>query len=181
MNAEHIVCILVLGSNVGDRYQYLQAAYQMLAAHPQIHMLKASPVYESAALCPEGAPESWNKPHLNAAIQCITTLPPEALLAAAKLTERDVGRIARERWAPREIDIDILAYGEQRIDTPTLSIPHSGLHERCFAIIPFAELWPDWCYPLPGDAHGPTAANLASQFSADELTKTGLTLGATDA
>jgi len=82
-----------------------------------------------------------NQPRfLNAAVQVDTELSPEALLLAAKAIERKLGREERTRFGAREIDIDILVYGDERRDTPTLTIPHPRMAERPFVQAPLAEL-----------------------------------------
>lgn len=77
---------------------------------------------------------------LNAVVQVDTELTPEALLLAAKEVERELGRQPRTRFGPREIDVDVLLYDEERRDTPELTIPHPRLHERPFVQAPLAEL-----------------------------------------
>jgi 2-amino-4-hydroxy-6-hydroxymethyldihydropteridine diphosphokinase/dihydropteroate synthase len=142
--------ILGLGSNCGDRLGFLRTAIQKLkATHPSsdIDVLAISPLYESDALLPENAPESWNQPFLNLCILCKTHLDPLALLKKIKGIEEQLGRQKRERWAPREIDIDILAMGHLVFESADLKIPHPSLLNRPFALLPFADIAPDWKFP----------------------------------
>lgn len=80
---------------------------------------------------------------LNAAVRIETRLAPRELLQTILAAERRLGRERTERWGPRNIDIDILVYGEETIDEPGLHIPHPRLHERAFALAPLAEVLPD--------------------------------------
>ncbi len=155
--------IIGLGSNLGNRESYLDHAIAEL--QKSVTDIHRSPIYESPALLLPGSPEEWNTPFLNMAIMGKTTLTPEAILLEAKRIEHEMGRETGKRWAPREIDIDILAWDNQVIRTPTLSIPHISLLERDFALLPLADLWPHWHYPVPGEAFGKTAAQLALQLS----------------
>ncbi len=145
--------ILGLGSNCGDRLHYLRQAIQRLQP---LGVIAISPLYESDALLPEGAPEDWNRPFLNLAVSCQTSLSPEHLLAETQAIEKQIGRTVRGRWAPREIDIDILAMGDLVIQQPHApqfpTLPHPGLIHRPFAALPFADLAPDWRVPT-AEAH----------------------------
>lgn len=134
---------LGLGSNEGDRLAYLRSAIGLLSR--EVRVLRASPVYESQAMLPAEAPSdgSWDRPFLNLALECETSLSPEALLALLKRVEQKVGRESRSRWAPRPIDVDILASDGPAVSSPGLVIPHPGLLGRPFALLPLADLWPD--------------------------------------
>ncbi|HUP57380.1 MAG TPA: 2-amino-4-hydroxy-6-hydroxymethyldihydropteridine diphosphokinase, partial [Bdellovibrionota bacterium] len=152
--------ILGLGGNEGDRIGLLRAAVRVLAfSVPGLRVLAASPLYESDALLPAHAPSdgSWNLPFLNLALECETRLEPAELLAALKAAERRLGRVDRERWAPRRIDIDILAFAEGFVRTAGLEIPHPGLLERPFALLPLLDLWPRWSHPTDAARAGTLA------------------------
>jgi len=138
--------IFGVGSNIGDRLAYLNQAATGLGEI--ITDIKISPVYESLAVLPENAPESWNMSFLNAAISGKTSLTPHQLLQFIKLLERKIGRTENyQKWSPRIIDIDILAMDDLMIDEENLKIPHPHLLERPFALLPFADIAPDWQYP----------------------------------
>lgn len=141
LNDNNIMVVLGLGSNVGDRQAYLDKAQAALGAH--LSGIRASNVMETPALLPEGAPPEWDMPFLNMAVAGYTGLEPEALLAVCKGVEQQLGRQARGHWGPREIDIDILAYGTRKINLPELSIPHKELLKRDFAWMPFNEVAPE--------------------------------------
>ncbi len=156
--------ILGLGSNIGNRMQYLRQAVDVLRATKELNVIQLSPVYESDALLPEGAPSSWDQPYLNMAISCNTSLHAETLLQQLKAIESQVGRDAGGRWGPRVIDIDILAWGDAVINNTHLTIPHQGLPERPFALWPLADLAPKWVYPAPGIHYGKTASLLCAPW-----------------
>ncbi|HEX4926115.1 MAG TPA: dihydropteroate synthase [Bdellovibrionales bacterium] len=140
--------IVGLGSNRGDRLANLRWALLELKAVASLHAV--SPVYESEAMLPEGAPAEWNRTFFNLAAEVETTLAPESLLAAVKKIEAKLGRSSAERWAPREIDLDLLALERGSYRAAGLEIPHPGLAERPFALLPLLDLWPEyWAGPHP--------------------------------
>ena len=153
--------ILGLGSNVGDRAALLAAAAGKLRA--QVKEMRLSSLHETPALLPQAAPEAWNVPYLNQALAGRTALSPRALLQFVKAVEAMLGRQERGRWGPREIDIDILAYGGEVIAEPDLRIPHADLLTRAFALKPLAEVAPHWIYP-EGVYAGKTAAQLVTEL-----------------
>ena len=148
---------LGLGSSDRDALGWLRRAVAALKAEPGLRMLAISPIYESDALLPPDAPASWNVPYLNLAVSLevdAQELSPLALLDRIKKIEKRLGRQERERWAPREIDIDILAWTGVRLQTEQLSIPHPGLIDRPFALLPLAEVAAGELVPMPGDLPG---------------------------
>lgn len=156
--------ILGLGTNLGDRLANLRQAYQLIKKIPQCSVLQASPVYISDALLPENAPQAWDRPHLNLALRCETTLTPLELLQQTKQIERQLKSSDKEHWGPRVIDIDLLAWDDLIVYDDTLHIPHEHLHERPFALWPLADIAPRWCYPLPGPFKGKTASELVAPW-----------------
>lgn len=128
---------LLLGSNMGKRWQNLTDANRLIATKCG-HLMAASAVYETAA---------WGNTEqdsfLNQAISISTQLSPQNLLEELKNIERELGRADTTKWGPRIIDIDILLYGNHIVDLPDLSVPHPYLHERKFALLPLAEIAPD--------------------------------------
>ena len=134
--------LLGLGSNLGDRSANLEKAMGALAALSGTSLLRWSTVYESEALLAPKSPPAWDKPFLNVAVELSTPLKPHNLLAATQEIERSLGRVAGERWAPRVIDVDMLAYDDESIVTPDLVIPHVGVSERAFVLAPLAEIVP---------------------------------------
>lgn len=144
MSGERVQTVyLGLGTNLGDRRKNLEAAYGALA--PQVQVKRQSKVYETPAWGYEDQPA-----FLNAAVKAETELSPQDLLVFLKGLERKLGRTDSFRWGPRLIDIDILFYDDQVINTPTLVVPHPHLHERAFVLVPLRDLDPDLVHPLTG-------------------------------
>jgi len=119
---------LALGSNLGDRAGYLQAARTALP-EAGITLTRASRVAETEPIGVENQPR-----FLNQVLEVETSLEPRPLLDAVKDIERRLGRTARQRWGPREIDIDILRYDGRSVDEPGLHIPHPELQNRPFLL-----------------------------------------------
>lgn len=137
---------LGLGSNLGDRRRNLEAALDALRAHPQIAVTAVSSFLETD---PVGGPPGQGK-FLNAAAKIETDLSPEALLEELKRVERALGRKPGPRWGPREVDLDILLYGDTILDTEALTIPHPRMCERRFVMEPLAEIAPAARNPVTG-------------------------------
>lgn len=162
--------ILGLGTNIGNREEYLSEAIRMLG-ESVLTAMEFSPVYESEAYVTTQAPEAWRSmAFLNMAVSGETHLSPEQLLKEIKTIEGRVGRQYRGTWGPREVDIDILAYGHTVVDSPSLAIPHKELLNRPFALIPLYELVPNWRYPVSGPYFGKTAFELVSLCVDKKLT-----------
>lgn len=168
--------VLGLGSNLSDRLQNLRNAYHTIQKIPSLKVRRISPLYRSNALLPDQAPVDWNMPYLNLCILCETSLSPFDLLDEIKKIERHLGRKETEKWGPRIIDIDILAFNDLVISHENLTIPHAQLHKRPFAIWPLADIAPFWIYPAKGLFQGKCAAEIAdalgSRFSEESLLQT---------
>lgn len=133
---------LGLGSNVGDREEYIEQAIFLLSKTPGIKVIKKSTNYETE---PEG---NTDQPQfLNAAVQIQTTLDPYKLLSIVQETENALGRERDVEWGPRTIDLDILLYDDQIISDDKLQIPHPLLHERLFVLKPLSEIAPNAVHP----------------------------------
>lgn len=143
--------ILGLGTNLGDRDANLQRAIALIEAKLLCNIRKSS-IHKNPAMMPDGAPREWDIEFFNMAIsgELREETSPLEFLEELKKIEAKIGRKPTQRWAPREIDIDILAWHEEVFDTENLQIPHIGLHERDFAYKPFLELAPDWLHPRFG-------------------------------
>ena len=137
------VVYLGLGSNCGDRLANLRSAARRL--HTEVMLTQVSSVYETE---PVGyAEQPW---FLNAVLEGYTELSAEELLRLALTTEKALGRQRSFPNAPRTIDIDILLYGEVKITSPTLTIPHPRLTERGFTLCPLTEIAPLLEHPVTG-------------------------------
>jgi len=131
-----------LGSNVGDRLRHIERAIEILADSPEVELVARSRIYETE---PWGLTEQPR--FLNAVIELRTGLPPAPLLQTLKEVEGSLGRRPRGRWGPREIDLDLLLYGDRVIQEGELRVPHPRLHERAFVLVPLAELAPEVEHP----------------------------------
>ena len=124
-----------LGSNEGDAVAHVRGAFTRLGELGTV--VARSALYRSP---PWGVAEQ--AAFVNAAALVDTALEPRALLGALQRIEREAGRVPTYRWGPRVLDLDILAYGDERVDEPHLVIPHARLTERAFALVPLAEIDP---------------------------------------
>lgn len=133
-----------LGANLGDGRATLLAARDELAGLPHTQLRAFSPLYRSAPVDAQG------DDFVNAVALIETTLSPQSLLAALQRIEARHGRERPYHHAPRTLDLDLLLYGDQRIATPSLTVPHPRLHERAFALLPLADVAPDAVIPGRG-------------------------------
>ncbi|WP_028951284.1 2-amino-4-hydroxy-6-hydroxymethyldihydropteridine diphosphokinase [Sulfurihydrogenibium subterraneum] len=132
---------LGLGSNVGDRLTNLVKAIEILS--DKIQILKISKIYETKPVGVENQPD-----FLNMAVMGQTDLDHISLFEFVKDVEKQVGRVYRYRWGPREIDIDILFFNDLIYKSQDLEIPHPRLHERDFVLKPLMDLQPDFIHPV---------------------------------
>jgi 2-amino-4-hydroxy-6-hydroxymethyldihydropteridine diphosphokinase len=153
--------ILALGGNLGDRVDTIRRAVSQIDAHPEISVKRQSGLYESFAMTSSGIDQSEPN-YLNGVIEVSTSLKPKKLLAALNEVENQFGRVRLERWAARTLDIDIITYGSELVETKSLIIPHPRAHDRAFVLVPWAELDPDAVLPGHGKV-ADLAAGLANQ------------------
>ena len=129
---------LALGSNIGDKAAALRRALRALGDAPDIELAAVSRFYRTP---PWGkTDQDW---FVNACALALTTLAPEALLDRVKQLEVELGRVPSERWGPRVIDIDIIAYDDVGLSTGRLALPHPELFNRAFVLLPLAEIAPE--------------------------------------
>lgn len=141
-----VVVYLGLGSNLSDPTTQVRAACVQLQRHPGCQQMLCSSFYQTPAMGQIEQPD-----FVNAVVRIHTFLTPEALHAVLLELERAQGRVRNGvRWGPRTLDIDILMYSDQQIETPALTIPHPGLHERAFVLYPLAEIAPNLVVPGRG-------------------------------
>src|SRR6476469_625651 len=140
---EHPTVYLGLGSNLDDPKAQIDAAIAALAKLPRTKVLRESRTYVS---------KPWGKldqpDFLNMVVEIRTGLAPQTLLRHVKRIEQEQGRIESERWGPRQLDIDILLFGERTISTADLVVPHPRMWERAFVLRPLADLRPDLKSPV---------------------------------
>jgi 2-amino-4-hydroxy-6-hydroxymethyldihydropteridine diphosphokinase len=137
--------VIGLGSNLGDRRRTIARASEEVGRLGELRGRSA--LYETAPL---GPPQPA---FLNGALHLSTELEPVPLLSALLAIERRLGRVRRESWGPRTIDLDILWFRERSFESPELSVPHPGLRERTFALRPLVDLVPDATDPRDGTAY----------------------------
>lgn len=133
-----VTAYVALGSNLGDRHGHLEAAFAALAALPGTRLLGRSAVFETP---PFGPPGQQN--YFNAAASLATSLPPLALLDALLAIEQSRGRVRRERWGPRTLDLDLLLHGNTTAHEPRLTLPHPEMLRRAFVLVPLHDLAPE--------------------------------------
>jgi 2-amino-4-hydroxy-6-hydroxymethyldihydropteridine diphosphokinase len=143
MSNEAVPVYLSLGSNVGNRRENLDKALEFLSERMRVD--KKSSVYDTA---PEDNPDQPR--FLNMAVLAHTMLEPQGLLALTRGIEAKLGRTPAKRYSPRPMDIDILFYGKQVINSPELTIPHARIPERAFVLVPLNEIAPELVHPVSG-------------------------------
>ena len=144
--------VIGLGSNLGDSRELLQEAIRRIASLGSLTAV--SRLYESD---PIGPPQPAFH---NAACRLATPLSPAALLEALLAIERALGRVRRERWGPRSIDLDILWMKEIVVGSDTLTVPHPELRRRAFALCPLLDVAPDAADPVDGTLYSDVLATL---------------------
>jgi len=158
-----IRCFIGLGSNLEQPQEQVQQACKALGELPDSHLVAVSSLYRSAPVGPQDQPD-----FINAVAILDTCLAPEALLDQLQQQEQQQGRVRHRHWGERTIDLDILLYGNQTLNTERLIIPHAELHKRSFVVIPLLELAPELVLPggLPlqqyPSSHDPDLIRLSS-------------------
>ncbi|MFJ2736635.1 MULTISPECIES: 2-amino-4-hydroxy-6-hydroxymethyldihydropteridine diphosphokinase [unclassified Streptomyces] len=132
--------VISIGSNLGNRLETLQGAVDALEDTPGVRIKAVSPVYETE---PWGVEPGSQPSYFNAVVVLKTTLPPSSLLERAHAIEEAFSRVRDERWGPRTLDVDIVAYAENVSDDPVLTLPHPRAHERAFVLAPWYDVDPE--------------------------------------
>ncbi len=136
------VCYIGLGSNLADPAEQVERAFEFLESVPEISLLSKSSLYRSGAMGPVDQPD-----YVNAVAKVSTTLDARALLLALQRIECLRGRKRGVRWGPRVLDLDLLVYGDEQIDELRLKVPHPGIAERNFVLLPLLEVAPNLTLP----------------------------------
>ncbi|MCW8091951.1 2-amino-4-hydroxy-6-hydroxymethyldihydropteridine diphosphokinase [Alteromonas sp. ASW11-130] len=132
-----------LGSNMGEAGKHIESAFLAIAELEHTRLLRTASLYQSAPMGPQNQPD-----FINSVCLVETGLEPEVLLKQLQQIENDHGRERKgERWGPRTLDLDILLYGNYEIDTDILTIPHSGIADREFVLVPLFEIAPNMVMP----------------------------------
>lgn len=136
---------LSIGSNIGERLKFIEQAVSFLGLCEEIDVVQTSALYETE---PWGVKDqNW---FLNVAVEINTTLSPQDLLFKCNQIESTLGRNrdVEKRWGERTVDIDIVFYGKQIINTDILVVPHTRMHERAFVLVPMLEIAPEFVHPI---------------------------------
>lgn len=159
MNA--VTCYIGLGSNLGNPVANLHSAIAQLSVIDRVELRGVSRFYASKPMGPQDQPDYVN------AVACIkTTLSAHELLQALFTVERSHGRVrdASLRWGPRTLDLDLLLYGDEVIEAADLRVPHPGICERSFVVLPLADLAPYLVFP-----NGRTLQDCLQALACDDL------------
>jgi 2-amino-4-hydroxy-6-hydroxymethyldihydropteridine diphosphokinase len=136
-----------IGSNLGNRREHYQKALRRISALPKTRIVKTSSLYESE---PHGDARNW---YINGVIEIETEFSPTQLLHRLQSIELEMGRKRTsdiKKWASRKIDLDLLLFDNQTVDSRALKVPHPELHNRRFVLLPLSELAPQLTHPRFG-------------------------------
>ena len=128
---------LSIGTNIGERYENLQQAVAPLREKENVEVVRVSSVYETAAV---GYTDQAD--FLNIAVHLKTDASSTEMLKICQSIEQELGRVREFRWGPRIIDLDILLYNQETIETESLLVPHPRMYERAFVLVPLVEITP---------------------------------------
>jgi 2-amino-4-hydroxy-6-hydroxymethyldihydropteridine diphosphokinase len=143
MNPAQANIFISLGTNLGDREKNLRDAVDLVAQLPGTQLVKQSKIYTTAAWGKTDQPD-----FLNAVMEISSNLSAGELMEALLQLEEKMGRVRNDHWGPRIIDMDILFYGEEIIDSLTLHVPHPELQNRNFVLVPLHEIAPAFIHPV---------------------------------
>jgi len=158
-NTESARVYIGIGSNLENPLDQLRAATKALREIPDTQLLEFSNIYQTAPIGPPGQPD-----YTNAAALLGTRLTPEALLDELQRIELDQGRVRKERWGPRTLDLDIILYAGMTIRTARLIVPHVEMANRNFVLIPLMDISPNLTLP-----NGKSLAEVSKQAGKDGI------------
>lgn len=153
------IAYIGLGSNLGEPEANLKKALELLDSFPGVQIKKVASLYRTEPLGYTG--QDW---FLNTVAEVETSLSPHELLSLLLDTEERLGRVRTIRWGPRTVDLDLLLFGGEEVNTPDLMIPHPRMSERAFVMVPLAELEPELIIPGWG-----MAVDLAEGLKKEQL------------
>jgi 2-amino-4-hydroxy-6-hydroxymethyldihydropteridine diphosphokinase len=145
-----VLCAIALGSNLGDSQTTLDAALGVLDRTPGIRLRAQSRYYQTKALVLPNAPPQPD--YLNGCALLETTWAPDRLMTQLLHIETQFGRVRRERWGARTLDLDLLLFDDVIVQTTHLTLPHPRMTERAFVLVPLAEIAPAWVEPHTGQS-----------------------------
>ena len=154
---------VALGSNLENPGLQLQRAVDEIDTYPEIRVTGCSRLYQSVPLAGENVPDG-QPDYCNAVVEIETSLSPIELLDAMQAIENDHGRARTVRWGPRTLDLDILLYGNEVIETERLTVPHYQMHVRNFVLCPLQDIAPDLVLP-----NGTSVKALANEAGSEGL------------
>ena len=131
-----VTAFVALGANLGDPRKAVPGAIERIAAMDGVRLIRRSALYRTAPI------DSGGPDYINAVVEIETVLPAPELLLHLQRIEHEAGRARPYRNAPRTLDLDLLLYGDARIDRPTLTVPHPSMLARAFVLVPLAEIAP---------------------------------------
>ncbi len=134
---------IALGANLANPKTQILNAIQALRQLPKSELVACSPLYSSSPMGPQDQPD-----YVNAVARLTTHLPPHALLDEMQRIEQEHGRVRKEeRWGPRTLDLDLLLYGQLVIQDERLTVPHYGMKQRSFVLVPLSDVAPELTLP----------------------------------
>jgi 2-amino-4-hydroxy-6-hydroxymethyldihydropteridine diphosphokinase len=143
MNPLQATVYISLGTNLGDREKNLRDAVDLIIQLPHTSLVKQSKIYTTAAWGKTDQPD-----FLNRVVAISSALLPQQLMESLLLLEERMGRVRNDHWGPRIIDMDILFYGDEVIDSLTLQVPHPEMQHRNFVLVPLNEIAPELIHPV---------------------------------
>lgn len=152
--------ILAMGSNMGDREEYINKALKVLGEQDKVLVIKQSALIETE---PYGMVDQGK--FLNNCVEIKTLLTPEEVLTLCKNMEKMAGRVKTEHWGPRPLDVDVLFYDDQIVDLPDLTIPHMDMKNRRFVLEPLCEIAPYKRHPV----YNKTAREMLAELNEKEI------------